>query len=120
MAKYPALGSWRMPCMGQIPGYAGCWKPGMSLMCSPCDRTMCCASRPPQGWSKPDPAQLADELPPEAWAAHPAGEGSKGLRLYEWARIALHWKVDERFERWLLIRRSRQDGQDCASYLVFA
>ena len=72
------------------------------------------------GLEQTDPAQLADELPPEAWAAHPAGEGSKGLRLYEWARIALPWKVDERFERWLLIRRSGQDGQDCAYYLVFA
>ena len=55
-----------------------------------------------------------------AWAAHAAGEGSKGLRLYDWARIALAWTVEEGFERWLLIRRSQRDWQDCAYYLVFA
>jgi len=73
-----------------------------------------------EGLRQTDPAQLADALPPEAWAAHAAGEGSKGLRLYDWARIALPWRVDEDFERWLLIRRSRQNAQDCAYYLVFA
>src|SRR5947209_12718768 len=72
------------------------------------------------GLLQTDPAQLADDLPGNAWAAHAAGEGSKGLRLYEWARIALPSTVDEGFERWLLIRRSRRDEQDCAYYLVFA
>ncbi|HEY5091118.1 MAG TPA: IS701 family transposase [Polyangia bacterium] len=72
------------------------------------------------GLLQTDPAQLADALPGAAWAAHAAGEGSKGPRLYEWARIALPWTVDEGFERWLLIRRSRRDGQDFAYYLVFA
>jgi len=72
------------------------------------------------GLLQTDPAQLADALPGTAWAAHAAGEGSKGPRLYEWARIALPWTVDQGFERWLLIRRSRRDGQDFAYYLVFA
>ena len=72
------------------------------------------------GLLQTDPAQLAGALPGTAWAAHAAGEGSKGPRLYEWARIALPWTVDEGFERWLLIRRSRRDGQDFAYYLVFA
>ncbi|MFP4005068.1 MAG: IS701 family transposase [Alphaproteobacteria bacterium] len=67
-----------------------------------------------------DPATLADELAPEAWAAHAAGEGSKGLRLYDWARIALPWACDPRWARWLLIRRSRQDPAQRAYYLVFA
>jgi SRSO17 transposase len=73
-----------------------------------------------EGLLQTDPAALAESLPVEAWAAHAAGEGSKGLRLYDWARIALPWVVDEGFERWLLIRRSRRDGQDRAYYLVFA
>jgi SRSO17 transposase len=72
------------------------------------------------GLLQTDPAQLAGALPGTAWAAHAAGEGSKGPRLYEWARIALPWTVDQGFERWLLIRRSRRDGQDFAYYLVFA
>ena len=72
------------------------------------------------GLLQTDPAQLADDLPGNSWAAHAAGEGSKGPRLYDWARIALPWTVDEGFERWLLIRRSRRDEQDRAYYLVFA
>jgi SRSO17 transposase len=67
-----------------------------------------------------DPAELADELPADAWASHAAGEGSKGIRLYDWARIALSWEVDGAFERWVLIRRNRRDPQERAYYLVFA
>jgi SRSO17 transposase len=72
------------------------------------------------GFLQTDPAQMADEQPTEAWAAHAAGEGSKGLRLYDWARIALPWVADGGFERWVLIRRNRRDPQDRAYYLVFA
>ncbi len=72
------------------------------------------------GLLQTDPAGLADALPCEAWAAHAAGEGSKGLRLYDWARISLPWTVDEGFERWLLIRRNRRDASERAYYLVLA
>ncbi len=72
------------------------------------------------GFVQTDPAQMADELPAKAWAPHAAGEGSKGLRLYDWARIALPWVVDGGFERWVLIRRNRRDPHDRAYYLVFA
>ena len=72
------------------------------------------------GLLQTDPAELADELPAKAWVAHAAGEGSKGLRLYHWARIALTYATDGTFERWLLIRRNRRDPQDRAYYLVFA
>lgn len=74
----------------------------------------------PDGLRQTDPAELADELPPAAWIAHAAGEGSKGIRLYDWARIALPWMVECGFERWVLIRRSQQDPQARAYYLVFA
>jgi SRSO17 transposase len=73
-----------------------------------------------EGLVQTNPAELADELPTDAWSAHAAGEGSKGIRLYDWARIPLPWIVDEGFERWILIRRSRQDPETCAYYLVFA
>jgi hypothetical protein len=59
-----------------------------------------------EGLVQTDPAELADEVPAKAWSAHAAGEGSKGIRLYDWARIALPWIVDAGFERWVLIRRS--------------
>ena len=67
-----------------------------------------------------DPADLADELPANAWRPHAAGEGSKGIRLYGWARIALPWITDGAFERWVLIRRNRREPQERAYYFVFA
>ena len=72
------------------------------------------------GLMQTNPAELADELSAEAWSAHAAGEGSKGIRLYDWARIPLPWIVDVGFEHWVLIRRSRQDPEAYAYYLVFA
>jgi len=74
------------------------------------------------GWAlvETDPATIADDLAAEAWECHAAGEGSKGLRLYDWSRIRLPWTCEEGFERWLLIRRSRRDPQSRAYYLVFA
>ena len=67
-----------------------------------------------------DPKTLAEEFAPEAFVPHAAGEGSKGLRLYDWARFKLPWICDERFERWLLIRRSRSDHSKRAYYFAFA
>lgn len=72
------------------------------------------------GLIQTDPAGLADALPQDAWALHPAGEGSKGIRLYDWGRVALPWVTDAGFERWILIRRNRHDHQALAYYLVFA
>jgi SRSO17 transposase len=72
------------------------------------------------GLAQTDPATLADALPAAAWTPHAAGEGSKGIRLYDWARIALPWTTDAGFERWLLIRRNRRDPEARAYYLVFA
>jgi hypothetical protein len=72
------------------------------------------------GLIQTNPAELAGAAPAEAWSAQAAGEGSKGIRLYDWTRIALPWIVDAGFERWVLIRRSRQDPEACAYYLVFA
>jgi len=61
-----------------------------------------------------DPATMADGLAADAWARHAAGEGSKGLRLYDWARIRLGG--DERFEHWVLIRRRREAPHERAYY----
>ena len=66
------------------------------------------------------PEELADELPPEDWACHAAGEGAKGPRLYDWARIRRPWTSPEGFEHWLLIRRKRSKSAEKAYYLVFA
>lgn len=72
------------------------------------------------GLEQTSPEALADGLAAEAWSTHAAGEGAKGLRLYDWARLGLPWICDPDRERWLLIRRSRHDPAKRAYYLVFA
>jgi SRSO17 transposase len=66
------------------------------------------------------PEELADELTPGDWACHAAGEGAKGPRLYDWARIRRPWTSDKGFEHWLLVRRKRSKSAEKAYYLVFA
>ena len=73
----------------------------------------------PRGLVQSDPATLADELDPAAWRCHAAGEGSKGPRLYDWARIALPWVRSSGWQRWVLVRRSRKDPGKRAYYFVF-
>ena len=70
------------------------------------------------GFEQTDPASLADALDEAAFAVHAAGEGGKGLRLYDWARIPL--SCDPHFERWILIRRNRRDPAERAYYFCFA
>lgn len=72
------------------------------------------------GFVETNPKTLAGDLSTDEWTTLPAGEGTKGLRLYDWARIALPWTVKDGFERWLLIRRSRKEPDKFAYYLVFA
>jgi hypothetical protein len=71
------------------------------------------------GFVQTDPATLCDALEAKAWSSHAAGEGSKGLRLYDWARISLPWTCDPGFERFLLIRRSRRAPAERAYYFCF-
>jgi SRSO17 transposase len=73
-----------------------------------------------EGLLHTDPAQMAADLLTTDWGTHPAGEGAKGLRLYDWARIALPWLTTPDHERWLLVRRSRSDHKALAYYFVFA
>ena len=74
----------------------------------------------PAGFVQTNPKTIAERLPGSAWVTLAAGEGSKGLRLYDWARYCLPWTVEEGFERWVLIRRNRKDASEYAYYFVFA
>src|SRR4051812_14476632 len=73
-----------------------------------------------EGLEETNPAAMADALARDAWATHAAGEGSKGLRVYEWARIALSATAAPGFEHWLLIRRSRREPDKRAYSFAFA
>jgi SRSO17 transposase len=74
----------------------------------------------PEGVHQTDPAGLADDQDESGWTTHAAGEGTKGIRLYDWTRIALSARAEDGFEPWVLVRRSRKDPNERAYYLVFA
>jgi SRSO17 transposase len=71
------------------------------------------------GPTKVSAAQLAAAVPAEHWVGASAGQGAKGRRLYDWARIQLTPPAASRWQRWLLVRRSRRDGE-LAYYVCFA
>jgi SRSO17 transposase len=64
--------------------------------------------------------QLAGGLKTADWHCHSAGQGAKGPRLYDWARVRLFWSADPHWQHWLLIRRSRKKSSEVAYYIAFA
>jgi SRSO17 transposase len=62
--------------------------------------------------------QVAASMPVEQWVACSAGHGAKGRRLYDWARVELAAPAAAGCQRWLLVRRSRRDGE-LAFYACF-
>jgi SRSO17 transposase len=63
---------------------------------------------------------LAAGLSGDDWRRLPAGEGSKGPRLYDWARLRLSRLQSPPWDHWLLLRRSIADPTDMAFYVTFA
>jgi SRSO17 transposase len=70
------------------------------------------------GPAKLSAAQLAAAVPAEGWVGASAGQGAKGRRLYDWTRIQLPPPAELGWQRWLLVRRSRRDGE-LAFYACF-
>lgn len=64
-------------------------------------------------------SRLAARLPAQAWQRLSAGAGSKGERVYDWARLRLTRLQRHPWDHWLLVRRSRKDPKDLAYYVVF-
>lgn len=64
-------------------------------------------------------AALAAAVPAESWQRLSAGAGSKGERLYDWARLRLARLQEPPWDHWLLIRRNRKDPEDLAYFVVF-
>jgi SRSO17 transposase len=67
--------------------------------------------------------QLAQALARENWRVLSAGTGSKGPRLFAWARIELAAPGISGWQHWLLVRRSLDEGvkpAEMAYVLVFA
>ena len=65
----------------------------------------------PQGPMRQSAEQLAAAVPATQWIACSAGHGAKGRRLYDWTRVELATPAAAGMARWLLVRRSRRDGE---------
>jgi SRSO17 transposase len=72
----------------------------------------------PNGVVRESAEQLAAAVPAEQWIACSAGHGAKGRRLYDWTRVQLAAPAMAGMARWLLVRRSRSDGE-LAFYACF-
>jgi len=73
-----------------------------------------------RGLAASSAAELAADLAAGDWACHAAGEGAKGPRLYDWARLARGAPSDDGFQHWLLVRRSRAKSAERAYFLAYA
>jgi len=72
-----------------------------------------------RGVSRVESAQVLQTLTPKDWERLSAGQGSKGPRLYDWARVRVN-ASGAPWTRWLLFRRSLTDETDVAYFLVHA
>jgi len=75
-------------------------------------------------WGQPHADVIAVQIPADAWQRLSAGDGAKGPRWYDWARVRLArvqlTAAERRWEHWLLVRRSRHDPTEVAYDVVFA
>lgn len=75
------------------------------------------------GWQNYRADELLQSIVTEQWQRLSCGNGSKGEREYEWARIEVNCDRSEGFQRWLVFRRSLEHPNEprCISYYqVFA
>jgi SRSO17 transposase len=76
-------------------------------------------------WTEQGPQQrpagaIAAGIDPATWERHSCGEGAKGPRRYDWARVPLSRLTAGEWEHWLLVRRSISPPEELAYYVVFA
>ena len=62
---------------------------------------------------------LVTALPADAWTRVSAGDGAKGPRWYDWARVAIRPLSDPDRGYWLLVRRSLADPTELAHYACY-
>lgn len=70
------------------------------------------------GWEQRRVDACIRGLDASDWSRLSCGDGTKGPRIYDWARIRLTCPV-QGWERWALCRRSVSEPEDLAYYLVF-
>src|SRR3954447_22040058 len=68
----------------------------------------------------PVPAKdLATAAPADGWQRLSAGAGSKGERVYDWARWRLCRLQEAPWDHWLLVRRTLARPEELKYYVVF-
>ena len=77
-----------------------------------------------RGLAQTEAREIAGAIPSANWQRLSAGEGTKGLRLYDWVweplgRLQIT-EVEKKWGHWLLVRRHIDDPEECAYYIVFA
>ena len=63
--------------------------------------------------------ELVAAVPAAAWTTLSAGDGAKGPRRYDWARVPIRPLSDPDRGYWLLVRRSLTDPSDRAHYVCY-
>lgn len=64
--------------------------------------------------------EVATNLSTSDWVRLSCGDGTKGPRIYDWAKVRFNCPTAPDWQRWLLVRRSLSDPMECAYYVVFA
>jgi SRSO17 transposase len=72
------------------------------------------------GWKQHRVKDLLPTVPEDAWQIHSCGQGSKGERLYAWARLPINHGQGSLWGRWLLVRKSLSDPKELTGYIAFA
>ena len=70
-------------------------------------------------WRQVAAKTLAADLADTDWERVSAGEGAKGPRVYDWARVPIRALPEPGWDYWLLVRRSIADPTDLAYYVCF-
>jgi len=70
-------------------------------------------------WRQVAAKTLAAGIADPDWERLSAGEGAKGPRVYDWARVPIRALPEPGWDYWLLVRRSVADPTDLAYYVCF-
>jgi SRSO17 transposase len=70
-------------------------------------------------WRQVAAKTLAAAVPEREWERLSAGDGAKGPRVYDWARVPIRALPEPGWAYWLLVRRSLTDPTDLAYYVCF-
>ncbi len=62
---------------------------------------------------------LAQALSDEQWQRLSCGDGTKGERIYDWARIAVNCNNKHQMKRWILLRRNIEKPHDPLSITYY-